>query len=607
MIVGNVSLIEGDEHAALLENALGGPTLAEIRQARKRAYLKNSRLTETREEDQFIENTGDKFSGCSPCIERTHEEYKAKKAYRKALNSFLLMGRTRNTRLRMYLRKQIKMQENFLLEVTGDIGMGKSLLALAWIHRYCKEMRRNPRYHLDPEHLADLREFILFPEYAQNGFIEIYVTYEFYQTLNIIQKVMRPSDVVFQDESPAMHGEGSHIEMDNLENCIRACSRRRWLNFIFVSPELYKIKQLHYIMDVIATNRDTFRTLAMVCLLRKSSSELSYKGVATFDVATVPRDVREWYHDNSDTIKERLQRLRGASTPTPGDLKTLATQLVAAFKALPPEDRDYYIDTKENMKELAMTIDETRTNRYTKEIANRAMWILGARKRKARADDETIGDDVVANSDPAVNFDAPMSQEDFAQVKYTGPQTYSPKDRFVFDEDKGLERLLAANKKKWAPLVEIYNKNVKQGIGQDVLSKEYHCSQPWISEIKKKVVGGLGRLMGNDYELHLKKYYDKTGKYQDIKTKGGQSGFDVIRVTMAGIIEVVSVKCYNTPRDSRSIKITKFNPEIKMVRNLLKKGKKARFFVHVYDHTQGRFDEREYDVRNLPSWVTVNI
>lgn len=590
-------MMSSDEHDAFLERTLGTPSAAELREARKRSFFRKSKLFEVREENEFIEESREGFSGCTANIERTYEIYKADKKYRKALNKFLVMRRTRNKKLKMYLARQIREHENFIIEVTGETGMGKSRIALKWIHLYCYKMRKNPRYHLDPEHLDDLKEFILYPEYIGNGFIEIYVTYEFHQTLHVIQDVMNPTDVVFQDESPFMHGEGSQIEMDNLENCIRACSRRRWLNFIFVSPELYKIKQLHYIIEVIGINKLTRTTLAMVSLIKRNSNEIFYTGVATFNVSQ-PDEITTWYEANSDTIKERLQRLGGASTPTPGDLKRLASILVDAFKKLPdPDDKAYYLDSKEAFKELAITIDEVRTSRYVKEIVNRAMWNLGVRKSKKGKNGYSDTDipDLDQGDPPAYGDPDP------------GIVMLSGEDRFIFDEENGIQRLLKDNPKKWEFLVQVYNENVKQGIAQDVLATKYGHVQKWVSDIKSKVIGGLGRLMGNDFEPRLKKYLDKLGIYKDVKTKGGQGGFDLFRVAMDGVIEVVSVKCYNTPRTSRSIEIKKFAPEIKMVRNLLKKGKKARFFTLIYDHTQGRYEEQEHDIRNLPSWVTVHI
>jgi hypothetical protein len=595
------------------------------RHQRQLQFAKTSSLSHPKGDEEFnavIKKL--QFDGNPVNIEKTYDEYKINETLCYKLNLFFANHKTKNDKIKAFIERQAALQENFFFQIIAPIREGKSRVGRALVHKYCKARRMNPRYHVDPMNLALaqamiaelasedeeftkdpanlllVREIIVFPEFEGNGFIDVYITYSRDESLRIIG-MMEPGSVLVEDDMQTQHGQGTGIIQDNFINVIKTVSGKRWLNIIMITPDFKFVPQIHYVFDVLFTNRLMQTTLAMLAFIRKKSTKIVYSGVVVFDVSE-PAKLTRWYERISDLIKKRIQREQGSSTPRPDDILSLAKRIAKAYWELTDMFLiDYYKQSEKKMEAFAKTVI----------------------KSNLLVDAATMAYAMVRNA-VGLTFGVKSIQDSSMNLPAT-PQPVTPATKpgqpFHFDEDIGLERLITGakpkDKKKWEFFVMVFRENRRLGKAQDKIAVELDSAgyknqknkkilQRDVSNYVKAVVGGLSRLMGDDYEPVHEAELLASGRYVEVHRKGGQGEYDIIAKKADGSWDVISVKCYNTPREQRSIESKKFNPEIRMVRELRKDNKIANLIIHVYEHVDGTSNDYPQDVDHMLKWITFN-
>jgi len=224
--------------------------------------------------------------------------------------------------------------------INGYTGCGKSYLAQVLADYYEWLRKAVTMFHVNPGDLLDTN-YIHSPAVpckeclARAPGVEpsckictlahAYLSYSYNQAKGIIEKTMQPGDVCIHDEATQKeHGQGSGIEMDNIKNMLDACMRRLCLSLIYCSPLEVHLGEIHCYIDIIATNRQTKQTLALLSIPSKKKGDVATGlGVAIFD-AWQPDEFARWYSDHSRGIKAGI-RAAGGGSASQFDYKKIVT------------------------------------------------------------------------------------------------------------------------------------------------------------------------------------------------------------------------------------------------------------------------------------------
>ncbi|MEX2718840.1 MAG: hypothetical protein Q6370_021285 [Candidatus Sigynarchaeota archaeon] len=531
--------------------------------------------------------------------------YEKDEAVRRIVNEWRATGKTVAKRVRGNMRARIHRKKNFIFEVIGPTGEGKSWLAQNLGFLYLEITGRGATWHFDPE---DLPAVHVIPGDQP---VNVYLTYDFSTSARILQNVLQPMELVIQDESEKMHGEGSVIEMDNLYNAIRTCTRKRRLNFIFCTPKRIQIPEVRAYFHVLGMNIAERTTLALVSVPDAQDDKLVRAVGMVVIRARQPAEFVEKYETISNAVKSRIQEHGGASAPRIDDVKALALEITTRFRKLEDEnDQAYYIDKLAHFREfVAMQDDLGLAGKRLEFVTNRAYWELAGEKR---AGDEDLGGEI----QPVLPSIPGGSLPEHVPVEPPG-QAVPRMPRFEMDEAGILDAMLKSNRPRWELKIEAYRRyrngegETQDAICLDFIKRGTKCKARTVGNWIQAVRGEIAARRGELYEKHYVAWATASGLYQSVQHAGGSGGgghgqADVIRVRHDGVHEVVQLKCYNTSesRSGCTIPIDKFAPEIKRVRILKKQGIPAILIGHVYFYGLDRFREQFIDIDHLPVSVS---
>jgi len=111
----------------------------------------------------------------------------------------------------------------------------------------------------------------------------------------------------------------------------------------------------------------------------------------------------------------------------------------------------------------------------------------------------------------------------------------------------------------------------------------YPTDQSVFTKIRSKLSGHISNLIGNEYELYRKAKYEKNPEIKKVVHDGRKGKADLTLYYKNNKIAKVSVKCFGFKGRSKSVKITKFAPEIEDTQKLLKKKKVVECFADIYN------------------------
>jgi predicted DNA-binding protein YlxM (UPF0122 family) len=339
-----------------------GVTRSEARIAARKRFIQQMNTSRYAEIEKFpVETFLKSFTGNIANLDKQHDEYVQNLDVRKCINLWRTTGKTRNKRFKAYILRQLARGENISLEITGMTGSGKTRVAFGILLMCCMILHKNPRIFLDPDdldatHLNSCKEFILNAEWTE--FTNIYITYSFSQTRRIIAKRMKPGDFCLEDEWQQIFGKGSKTEYAFLCNILNVSARKHGLSAIFISPDLIKVKQIHYVIDCMAMDTSIFKTMAILSFMRKNSDDIVRAGVVIIDVKLLD-EIWDFYDTNSADIKARVQALGGGAAVGAEDIEKMAWKLVDLYDAQPDElMKQFYLDKSKNIESLGRTDEE---------------------------------------------------------------------------------------------------------------------------------------------------------------------------------------------------------------------------------------------------------
>ena len=151
---------------------------------------------------------------------------------------------------------------------------------------------------------------------------------------------------------------------------------------------------------------------------------------------------------------------------------------------------------------------------------------------------------------------------------------------FTFNEEPILAQLEADA--KWKERVETY-RLYRRGRYQDDIANDLGVSQGAISKWLSMVRGELSRHMGSMYELFLKEKLSLRPDVQKVTHDGAKGKPDIVLALRDGSFEVISVKCFNTPRSTVTISIEEINPELLEAYRLQSQGQRVKLLVDYYN------------------------
>jgi hypothetical protein len=233
-----------------------------------------------------------------------YKRYTTDKMFRLAVNGYLIEGLTWEDHVYIDMAQVILRKQNFILELTGPTGSGKSRLAFYLLQSYNFLMKHGMRIVLDPrktDRIIDNDPFTF------ETMSRTYLTYSNSETTTVFREQIEKWDSGLQDETPHQHGKGSQIEKHGFANVVAVAMRRNCISLIILNPTIVELENINYYIEVVGIRSDTFETCAI--LYDKTCSPL---GIAIFQTIIAP-EVWDPYEIESEKRKTEILRTGGFS------------------------------------------------------------------------------------------------------------------------------------------------------------------------------------------------------------------------------------------------------------------------------------------------------
>jgi hypothetical protein len=568
--------------------------------------------------DNF-DNAG--FGGNLANRDKLYDEYEQFDSVCRIINAFFMYMKTKHENeyakmewIKKFLRRQIKVHENFIFEVTGEIREGKSTLARLIIFIYATLIEKNVKFHARPYQIHKTRTVILNATWTE--YIHVYITYNYTQAIKLFP-LMHPGDVLWSDEWTKVTGENTLRYFKALMNIIKTGSGKGWLNIIITVPDFQYIPEIHYIFDIAATNRDDFLTLALLSFVRKKDHT---KAIATgFVICKIKEDpgFYRYYEKISGEEKKRIVMMQGLSTADSADIEWLAGLYKDAFD----QEKNglmkrVYSSNLKGFKVLARRIPDIRDlGKETREDVITVAYILCGRPGARN-----------------LNGNQNNTEEDEDEEP---EQTQAPVDMMLANLpfEYNVDEILDSYKNQTS--IQVYKRRL-EGFSElevanwivDEAKLLEHCSKQNVNFIVKQVTGYKSKIIGEKYVRHLVtnklvELGENQVEYFAFDEKDTKGKADIEIGVMNGPIIVYSVKCehrgksvetkYGRPhlvtnnKGKSKMVSGDFDPEIKRCQQLHEENpdRDVICFIHYYDYDPGRPVEREIDYMNPP--ITVSI
>jgi len=492
--------------------------------------------------------------------------------FRKAVNSYILDKKRDKETLVNVMTDALVNKEGWIFEMNGFIRSGKSRFARRLIRMYANLSKRNYVVHCNINDINNAFVVDLGYDDTQQPPFHVYVTYSVAETGDVIRNHFVPGDVIYQDEDPDMHGAGSTIAKDNIENLIRIAAGKKNINIIFISPEFREYSNVDYYITILGVNKIRQRTCALI-----SIASDKHIGVMEIKVTEDPA-LTKYYEDMSDIRKTELQESGGMSTVNV--LAEEKAKLVDMLLVKAKEKQDSTgipIKTKKNLEGIALEVPEVWSYQHKSFVIDEAFAKI---KYGNVLDDELDFDDEVEIND----LDPDDSVEENEQFD-------------VSDFDPDVRKIL----KKYdnSRDAEIYIRNRLDGEAQDRIAIDYQeLTQSAISLNNKKIYVWLNQRIGTIYEKFLeKRLWRRHPDAINIKRYGLPTEPDIVVELPDDNWIIYSIKCFDTPRKSTSIGIEDLIPEINHARNLKQQSESrdVKCVLHFLNRFNMRLTEIDLD------------
>jgi len=501
----------------------------------------------------------------------------------------------------------IRSGRNVVCEVNNKSGLGKSLIAV-WLWKiindlfikYLPQKIRETRYsirntrvriltslksrndntthkvnytnhiiekllkkiNLDKQFLKDLKKVRL------KGEIDMTYSTDFSGSKNNFTKLL-PGGCNLQDENNELSGSGSRTFAKAFKNIIKAF-RVKQKNYILATPDFAYVPNLHFILTPLGFAKDKpmeqWQTRALVRYIdpEKKTLKALYLGYALLDIGSIVHLL-----DVYDVAKlEALEHLEDSGGIQSGSLtedqKSRDKKKLFDYA----KNKDYDGKSKKVLKnwlifDLNMDTDVDYMNYLIDEVFNEF------NKEK----DET-------------------KKADQIKLQEHNRLKYKIDDQNVFDipyekilEDFDIENTNWRNVERDIEIFKLKKGGLTYQQIRDKLNIE--LSDPQFSAIKKKYDGYISDVRGEMYEIHKANKLRENPEYKDweVIRNGAKGEPDVYAISSdKTILEVYSCKCFEISKNSLSIPMKKFSPEIDFALKNHNKYNKIFVFADIFDH-----------------------
>lgn len=134
-------------------------------------------------------------------------------------------------------------------------------------------------------------------------------------------------------------------------------------------------------------------------------------------------------------------------------------------------------------------------------------------------------------------------------------------------------------------------------------SNIYPNDQSSFTKIREKLSGHISNMVGNNYELYRKAKYENNPEIKKVVHDGRKGKADLTLYYKNNKIALVSVKCFGFKGRSKSVKITKFAPEIIDAQKLLKKKKVVECFADIYNFYTKKLYKYSFSPEEIKSFT----
>lgn len=139
------------------------------------------------------------------------------------------------------LESVVNRKECFIYRTTGIPGSGKSWFNLNLAYKYLLSRKGGTIFFKN-------QEIFKIP-----GETSVFLTYSEEETRAALQSA-KAGDLIVQDETPTLHGKGSRIAVDNLENLIFVAARKNQISLILTQAEGQGVSGINLQIRVVARN-----------------------------------------------------------------------------------------------------------------------------------------------------------------------------------------------------------------------------------------------------------------------------------------------------------------------------------------------------------------
>jgi hypothetical protein len=536
--------------------------------------------------------------------DKMYKRYERIADFRKACNMFILHPDTHQKyqeRIPNLMTNAASKGEFWNVEIIGGPGSGKSMFMRGYlIPTHAIKVRKNFIVHCDIEGLEnyfyvdmiDVLEDLMIHEpdpavsqryadfiskyrsnFVNNQPFDVFVTYNESQTDQVTKTLFKSQDVGFQDESPKMHGKGSKISRDNLDNILGSCARALNLNFGFIAQFFIPIETVHYYIRIIGYIKS--RKVTVAALTVYDDNHEYYVGIAEFQLYDI-KGLSEYYERVSREKKRELKELAGfaAYKPNKQEKKDLINQLVEEVIS----DMENNGITTASLNYVASVASDNQKINANIERQN----IISSAYRIIKGQSDEDGD----NPKPGrPSKKAKEKSEDTLpkNEQVPAPVYIGPTDDFVVTRQM-LEAIVNGMNLKEPRQGQYYLDSLDKSMPDVAVSHgvtEGAISQVW-TKINAVVCPEIGRIYEKWYAEWLVAHKDAL-KIKDVVHDGTPSREDITVEYLNGSFDIISVKWRNPHpgKPSFSIGIGELNPEIIKARTLINAGNNARVVLHV--------------------------
>jgi len=445
---------------------------------------------------------------------------------------------------------------NVIMTVFGPPGTGKSIagLSLACILQYMYLKQGKPS--------------------------KIYICFSDWEVNDILKKA-NPGDIILQDERPVIHGAGSRITLDSINN-IRKAVRAKQINYIGITPNEMQDLVVNLKFETLGYNEET----GLSRMLVRGGRNNTILGICYIKKG-IPEDLLKKYEDMK---MKNIDDLLEAGGMVAMDGKKEAEKLLEDTERVLRyiKENKIPIDTKKKnvSSEIRPFVSlagiDSPSAQYTK---NLLQYI--SIKIRMGALSEPLEEEL-----PREDF----SQESEKEEKLTGGErvvNLEPVEehynKFFFDMSKAFKRVRGKDKEdkilqfqlaySGKTTEEIYDAFSKKG---DIDSEEISLKK--IEKNIRSVLIVVRKELGRQWESYCAKKYEQDEDVEKVyRAKDRRLDPDLVVKYKSGLYAVINTKASAINITNFKIRPKEFMPEIRKARELAAKKHEVKLLIHYYN------------------------